>query len=250
MTIVMSIVSSDWITLTVDSAVTQDFGDHREYEPGPKLWCIGGVGCIATWGARDGNQIGNLVIQLRTEAGTLSPDQVAHKVDNYLRQEYRPHELGLEDVGYHVAGFEKERPRLHHLVWGIRRPALSTSSPVQEYHWSQHHPVGQEIQLVYNGRNDLAERVVLSLLDEIGPGRDTNFNLADPIDCIRFGDFVARFAAELTPQVGPPFRTAIILPDGHIGEVANDGPCPIARETIVNELARLGLVMRPNKLRG
>lgn len=242
MTIVLSIATGSIITLTVDSAMMKDFSDHREYETTRKAWKFDGVGCVATWGALTGNKIGAFLKSQRIHPSTHSIDDVATLVDNYLRNQYKPHEISPEDVGYRIVGFNQQRePRQHNVVWDIRRPPPSTGPNPQQYHWSHHHPaLGQQV-FVYNGRHDLAEIVIKTMLKEWGTGYETCFDLGKPLDQIRFADFVARFAAELTPQVGPPFRTFVITPDNEIGQIRNDKILPIEPAKVKKVLEELGI---------
>jgi hypothetical protein len=60
---------------------------------------------------------------------------------------------------------------------------------------------------LYNGRNDLAEIAVHTLLREIGKGNEIRFDLSFPLGLARFADLVTRFGAEMAPEVGPPFYT-------------------------------------------
>lgn len=243
MTIVLSIATGSIITLTVDSAMMKEFSDHREYGTTRKAWKFDGVGCVATWGALTGNKIGAFLESQRIQSMThsIDIDDVAVLVDNYLKNQYKPHEIPLEDVGYHVVGFNHQRePRLHHVVWGIERPPPVGPNP-QQYHWSHHHPRPREISFLYNGRNDLAETVITHFLKELKKGYETRFDLGKPLDQIRFADFVARFAAELTPQVGPPFHTFVITPDNKIGQIRNDKILPIEPAKVKKVLGELGI---------
>jgi hypothetical protein len=61
------------------------------------------------------------------------------------------------------------------------------------------------------------------------------------LDLALLGDFVARFAAELTPEVGPPFRTILISPENQVRRLENDSFCPIAEWQVVKRLEELGV---------
>lgn len=50
MTIVFSAVVPHFVVMTVDSAVTLEFEDSREYTTGRKSYFFWGVGCVTTWG--------------------------------------------------------------------------------------------------------------------------------------------------------------------------------------------------------
>jgi hypothetical protein len=45
-----------------------------------------------------------------------------------------------------------------------------------------------------------------------------------------FCDLIVRFAAELTPEVGPPFLTCLIFPDNSIQEIRNDTFSPLSNK--------------------
>ena len=139
MTVVLSIASESIITVTVDSAVINEFQDHREYDTMPKAWMFPRVCCVATWGTR--NKIGTFLHSQAKTLATYSVDDVAALVDDWLRNDYKPHEAPLDDVGYHIAGFDQQgKPRVHHVVWGIRRPPPATGPNPRLYHWSHLHP--------------------------------------------------------------------------------------------------------------
>ncbi len=117
MTICLSIASPEIILMTSDSTVVLDFDDgQREYTTEGKFHCIPGVGCVTTWGARQGN-----TVQLFLEKQNVSPtshsvDDLANLVHQFLTKEYKPDKRGLDDVGYHVGSFDAHRrPRLYHI---------------------------------------------------------------------------------------------------------------------------------------
>ena len=70
------------------------------------------------------------------------------------------------------------------------------------------------------------------LISEIESGKDVRFDLGSPVGLASFGDFVGRFAAELTPEVSPPFFTILISPQNKIKVVPNECFCPLDRERI------------------
>lgn len=93
---------------------------------------------------------------------------------------------------------------------------------------------------LYNGRNDLAEVVVHTLLKQVNAGQETRFDLKTPAGLARFGDFVVRFAAELTPEVGPPFITFLISPQNEVARVKNDSFRPVNENEVASKLESLG----------
>lgn len=243
MTVALSIATRQIISVTVDSALMREFEDHTEYDVTQKAWAFPGVGCVATWGALTGNKIARFLEVKGVSRGGHSVDELALLVDTFLKQEYQPHKEPLEDVGYHVAGFDKQRrPRLHHVMWGVERPAPRDRPNPQEYHWWQHHPEAGQQVFLYNGRNDLAETVIKVLLRELQSGQDTRFDMSKSVDQIRFADFVLRFAAELTPQVAPPFKTFVLTPENQAAPILNPKLEPMPRDVIERVLKKLGIM--------
>jgi hypothetical protein len=241
MTIVFTaVLPTDVIVMTVDSAVMLYFGNHREYEKGRKAYCFPGVGCVTTWGARDHNCIGEFLDRQEISHETHSVTDLADRVEQYLKKEYRPHELNLDDVGYHVAGFHKDgHASLYHVFWGFDRPRpRDQTSP--KYDRYDHTPPPGQVAFLYNGRNDLAEVVVRTLLHQIATGTDTRFEIRTPIGLACFADFVARFAAELTPEVAAPFFTHLISQGNQVKRIKNNTFCPISRDEVLRALKDLG----------
>lgn len=238
MTIVFTgLLADHLIVMTVDSAVTLDFEDSpREYDKGRKAYCFPGVGCVTTWGARDHNRVGEFLDRQEISAHSHSVNDLADLVWQYLTEHYRPRELNLDDVGYHVAGFNRDgRARLYHVFWGFDRPRPPQQT-CREYKRYDHTPPAGGIQLLYNGRNDLAHVVVQTLVDEVKKGGDPRFDVRTSVGLACFGDFVARFAAELTREVGPPFLTWLISPRNQVEWIKNDKLCPVSRDKVCKSL--------------
>jgi hypothetical protein len=239
MTVVFSGVLADMIVMTVDSAVVLDFENSREYETGRKSYMFSGVGNVTTWGARDCNRIGEFLDKQKISSGSHSVDELTDLVWQYLTEEYRPDELNLDDVGYHVAGFNRRRePRLYHIFWGFDRPP-NLNQTRREYKKYNHSPSLGEIAYLYNGRNDLADIVVRTLLDEVEKGAAMRFDPRTHEGLVRLGDLVVRFAAEVTPEVEPPFFTYLISPLNKAVTIKNDGICPIDLQIISQKLGEL-----------
>jgi len=239
MTIVFSGVLPNLIVMTVDSAVVLDYKDSREYKTGRKSYVVSGVGNVTTWGARDCNRIGEFLDKQKIPSKTHPVEELADLVEQYLKKEYRPHELELDDVGYHVAGFNRKRePRLYHIFWGFDRPR-PVNQPRREYKKCDHSPSLGEINYLYNGRNDLAETVVRTLLNEVGTGAGMRFDPRTHEGLVRLGDLVVRFAAEVTPEVGPPFFTYLISPLNKVVTIKSEGICPINPQIISEKLREL-----------
>jgi len=206
MTVAFTAVSSKLIVMTVDSAITRDFeSGYREYDTGRKSYSFPGVGCVTTWGALDMNKIGEFLDKQKISAISHSVNELASLVHYYLVHEYRPHELGLDDVGYHVAGYDRQAcPQLYHIFWGFDRPRPPEQA-TREYKMYPNSPKAGEIVFLYNGRNDLEEVLIQTLIGQIRSGYITRFDFKTPIGFTLCGDLVARFACEITPEVGPPF---------------------------------------------
>lgn len=240
MTMVFSAVCPYLIVMTADSAVTLDFTDHREYKTGRKSYYFPGVGGVMTWGARDHNRIGEFLDRQRISPERHSIDDLAHLVYQYISEEYRPQELNLDDVGYHVAGFdEAENARLYHVFWGFDQPKRPEQI-IQEFKWNDHSPPNSGLTLLYNGRNDLAHVVVYTLFNQITSGNSTRFDLATPLGLVCFSDFVVRFASEITPEVAPPFITYLISPRNEATWIKNDNLRPISQDKVAKMLSDLG----------
>jgi len=239
MTIVFSGALPNLIVMTVDSAVVLDYKDSREYETGRKSYVVSGVGNVTTWGARDCNRIGEFLDKQNISSKTHSVEELADLVEQYLKKEYRPHELELDDVGYHVAGFDRNgNPRLYHVFWGFDRPRpVNQNAP--KYEKYDHSPHRGEITYLYNGRNDLAGNVVRTLLNELSTGVGMRFDPRTPEGLVRLGDLVVRFAAEVTLEVGPPFYSYMISQLNKAVTIENDGIYPINPQIISQKLKEL-----------
>jgi hypothetical protein len=248
MTIVFSGALSNFIVMVSDSAVALDFEKSpREYTTGPKSYCLPGVGCVTTWGARDLNQVGSFLDRQRISSEDYSVSDLADLVYQYLTEEYRPCELGLNDMGYHMAGFDSNgHAHLYHVFWGFDRPK-PPSQKQQKYEKYEHILPPEKNVLLYNGRNDLADMMVHALLGEVDRGGDIRFDLATPSGLVYLGDFVARFAAELTPEVGPPFLVHLISWRNEISRIVNRSFCPIDRDEVTNKLKTLGYKVQTNQ---
>jgi hypothetical protein len=86
--------------------------------------------------------------------------------------------------------------------------------------------------------------MVRSLLHEMREADVANQDFSYSATVVRFGDLVARFAAELTQEVGPPFETAIISPANQIEVMANNSYSPLDDQLITLTLRLLGIPQR------
>ena len=248
MSIVFSGVSHRLIAVTIDGVETRTFQDgHREYEPDVlKAKFFEGVGCVATWGERTNNEVFEFLSDQSISAGTHTVIDLRALVSEYLRKEYQPDQLGLGDVGYHITGFDdSQRPHFFHEVWGYHRPRRPEQK-TPEYISDDYSPRQGMIPLVYNGRNDLAERVIHALVEEIRLNpQQVRLRPDVTPDLARIGDLIARFAAELTPEVGPPFTTYLISPANTGAIIRNDSLCPIDKDAAIRRLEELGYSYQP-----
>lgn len=243
MTIVFSAVSPlRFILMSVDSAITLEFTDQEkpEYQEGTKLFLFPRVACVGLWGAMDGNRVYEFLRGRNISPSAHSVVDVANLVNEYLTKEYKPHELGVGEVGYHVAGHDREgRPHLYHIFYAFDRPTPADQTEPR-YGCNFHVDPRDELHMLYGGRNDLAHMVVTKLLDEIRKGGDVRYDVRTGVGLARFGDFVVRFGGEMTPQVGPPFRTNIIAPNNRMTEFVNRSFHPLPQGNIEDGFRRLG----------
>lgn len=239
MTIVFSIATHNLIVMTADSAIVTDFTPlnyksepQREYATGQKIFLFPGIGCLSTWGELTQNKIEDFLRKQDISPDSHSVIDLINFAYKYLTKEFSPHEFSLNDLGYHIAGFDtKKSPHLNHVFYELKSEAV--------YHNNDHSPSNGAVSFLYNGRNDLAHPVVGMLIEQIKSGKDTNFNLENPQDLVYIGDFVARFASEITPEVAPPFTTHIISPNNEVETIKNNTLSPIKREEIEKCLNKL-----------
>lgn len=221
---------------TVDSAETREFQNHREYVTERKSYFYPGVGCVATWGERVGNTYNRYLDEQDISPERHSVDDLASLVEEYLRCDYRPEDYGLGEVGYHIAGFDRYgQPHLHHVFWGFDRPRpCHQKAPDYRHHICSSRP--DQFHFLYNGRNDLAQVVVDTFLGEIRKGGDTRYSFVKCIqNLVSFADFVARFAGEITPEVGPPFLTRLIWEDNTCEQFCNDSFTPLSQDEVIQK---------------
>lgn len=237
MTVLLTIALPTLIVMAADSAITCEFGSgHPEYVEKSKSYLLRGIGGVTTWGAMDGNQIGPFLWKQNLVPGTHSIDFLADRVETYLRETYRPDERGTEDVGFHVAGFDSSGcPKVYHIFWGFDRPRPPQQKR-PEYKRYPHHLVPGIPVFLYNGRNELAETVVHTFWDQVAQGQRTRYDLKTPVGLVRFADLVMRFAAEITPEVGPPFQIHVFGPDNVAKTITNCRFSPLDPEKVSAKL--------------
>ena len=236
MTMLFSCAIKDKIIMSVDSAELLEYSSgEREYRECLKARSIDNLGCIGTWGARDHNKIFQFLDSLSDLSEDI--DGLADSVENYLKTEYKPKELNLDDVGYHISGFNpKGEPRLHHIFWGFDVPRPH-SQKEREYKKYNHSPPENEIQFLYNGRNELADTVINNLLKEIEKGQSSRIDIKNIVDLIKLASLISRFSAEITKEVSPPFHYFLISQGNKINQIERDSLCPLTEKEIDRLLA-------------
>jgi hypothetical protein len=248
MTIIFSTASAIMITMTADSVVTREFDDHYEFVSGRKMYRFPGVGCVGTWGERDGNYIGQFLNKQDIEPGKCNVDCLANLVEEYLIKVYQPDKIKLGEVGFHVAGFDQNhKPKLFHIFWGFDQPRPQ-DQVLPKYARYDHSPQISGISLLYNGRNDLANYVVNIIIEQIRKNNIVRYDIRNPITQTIIGDFVARFSAELSPEVGPPFFTCYLSPKNEIVTIENKYFAPISLKSVKKALESIDLQVLRNEI--
>jgi hypothetical protein len=237
MTMVVTSVAPKLIVMTVDSAVANDFESHREYGIGRKIHCFDGVGCVATWGERTGNQIGTFLDSKVQD--TTSTEDMSRLVHSYLVEEYRPKEYERGDVGFHIAGFDRNHRARFFEAGYLPESREEDSSGERVYQYYDSSPGPNTLRYCYGGRFSLAHTLVTAFLKEAQADRDMRYNRLKPSGLVQFNDFVSRFAAEITKEVGPPFYTCLINQQNKIVKISNTTLCPLNVDEIEVKLKAL-----------
>ena len=239
MTIIFSVVTKTIIVMASDSAITNYFSESKEYDIDSKSYFVQDAACVTTWGSRDGNQIGRFVHNLSNSSQKYSIEIIKEKVFDYLQNEYNPKDMDLDDVGYHIGGYtESGQPKLYHVFWGYDRPRRPEQL-YREYKICDHSLNQGDIHFLYNGRNDIAESIVHSILRLFRDNSDVKFRFNDAVDIIRFSDFVVRVGCELTPEVGLPIVIRFLLPNNKVGTLKHSDFCPLDADGISEKLSSL-----------
>jgi hypothetical protein len=234
MTIVISCPSSDFIIMLSDSAITnehlqEDGTVHEDYETGSKTICYQGIGCITRWGDNIRFPLRSYLEQYRIPQTKPSVSDLKEFVRQYLDGYSKESPDGV--LGFHVAGFENERPKLYHVFFAHNQPPQPEPKAV-------HAPDQSGENLLFNGRNDLAFMAIRTLQYEMSQ-RKTRFDIKTPLGRILMCDFIARFVAEITPQVGPPFEINIVFPDNTIDRIINPSLSPISLHVALPVLSKI-----------
>lgn len=215
MTVLLTVAYKDFVIVANDSATTRTFPDGVEFDTDRKWYVEDGVGCVTWWGERVGNKVLTHLREQSSKGALNGVYELSREVNRFLVEEYAPHEAGLGDTGYHVAGFTPEREvRLYHIFYNTQgSPGAFESRGA--YNLQDQSPEPGKLTFLYNGRNDLVHPLVMGLLDGYKLGQFSQFPLS--LDGLhRFAHFVLAFVSALTPEVSPPFQMHTIWPDGHI----------------------------------
>lgn len=202
--------TDSFLVMANDCAIEKRFSNGQvEYDTGGKAYCCDSVGVVTMWGGRDGNQlISHLQSSTRQSADTV--EDLARGVHRYLTDVYAPHRDGLEDTGYHVGGFTREgQVRLYQVSWNAQGSGNARTN-LGAYTLELHHPPPTP-KFLYNGRPDIANSLIQTLITEINQGREMRFPLT-PVGICRLAHFVLRAGCELTRQVAPPFLVHVLSP--------------------------------------
>ncbi|MCC6192477.1 MAG: hypothetical protein IT318_25905 [Anaerolineales bacterium] len=236
MTILVSTTLSNLIVMLSDSAVTltheqEDGSSFKTYEIDSKFLRFPNVGCITTWGDHTGNHLGEFLHSQHISPATHTVTDLAKLAEKYLHECYSKD----DELGFHIAGFDQAgTPRLYHTFFGFDRPPQPTQTE-REHRFYDH----STYVFLYNGRNDLAAIALMALEANIRSGQDTRFDLRTPLGRIMLCDLVARFAAEITPQVGPPFDIHLIFPDNRLEKICNTSLSPLSLQSVIHLLPEL-----------
>jgi hypothetical protein len=228
MTVILSFPSSEMIIMTADSRKTTVLNQldvqlkpipnttRVEFTSTQKIFPIPGIGCISMWGdiTRSEKSFPNYLS--KHLPGLKDVDDLRILVDNYLHYELQAH-LDGEDIGFHVGGFAlDQKPRLYHVFYGLDRPFIHGQK--HDYRAYAH----QDLLALYNGRNDLVApimRLLIDLQEQVGIAIFDN----DPAKRLILADFVTRYIAQFTPDVGGQIHSALIMPKNFILHVVNNG---------------------------
>lgn len=215
MTVCFTVARHFAIAMTVDSAVVRDFEDgSREYDTGRKAFVLPSLGVVSTWGARDGNQIAQVLEALKSSKKGLTIGDVADRVREYLEREFQPHDRGANPVGFHIAGFRgRDEPVVYHVHWN---PLLEDTKATNGYGFEKHDPDRDGIFILWNGREDLVHDVLVAVSRERQKKQNMPLTLDNAAGLVSLGHLAVRFAREISFEVCPPFFAHVITPDNQV----------------------------------
>lgn len=238
MTMLYSCASKDRIITAVDSAEVREYSSgEKEYVICSKSKFFENIGYVGTWGARDHNRIFEF---LDKKINTCSDvDDLANIVNKYLTKHYKPHEMGLGSVGYHVAGFNsKKESRLYNIFWGFDAPRPPDQTE-RKYGKNDHSPAIGATSFLYNGRNDIAHFIIQVFLGELQKNQSSRLDINNPVDLVKLADLITRFACEITYDVSPPFYIYVISPENRIENIKNVNLSPLTGDAINEKIKTL-----------
>jgi hypothetical protein len=226
MTMLISCVTERLVVMLSDSAITQyhfqedeETLDHVEYETGNKYIKFQNQCCVTCWGDLTYNSLGEYIRHRKKINDPVS--EIAVLAENYLLEK-----SPMNDIGYHIGGYEKGGtvPKLFHVSWEkneLKKRDLSN------------------FIYAYAGLSDLAQSISEAFLSHLRYGNDTHFDTTSPLGLIQLCDFFARYSAEITPQVGPPFVFNLIFPDNSIYTIVNSSFSPLSIRAVSPHLSKL-----------
>lgn len=217
MTLSLVTCSDKFIVVSIDSAETNEYADgHYEYKSVKKYQIIQNIGFISTWGNRVGNNIFNHLNVNKNEISNI--DKLAELTLYYLDDIYgadKPADIDSSvpssDIGYHIAGFDKNgKPHVYHIFWGIPQPNIKNKPQIYDL---CEHEANNEIflQILFNGRNDVACRVILDNIKYYG------IKTIDSI--VKIHENTLEQVSQQTKQVSGPFHHFIISQDNNIEKI-------------------------------
>ncbi len=207
MTVICSIATSSFAVVAADSALTLTFPDEIRRQRRRKLTVIHPT-YVACWGELVGDPLALWLQSLPIDV-TECADCLSDALREHLATTDRPGDHGIGHLGYHVGGLDVDgRVRLFNVAW--EPPNTQPFTPVAGQYIRYDHTPGSGANILFNGRHDVATHAVNALVAEIKSGKETRFALGTPEGALRFADFVTRFVAELSPDVGPPFLLAAV----------------------------------------
>lgn len=227
MTILVSYPSDDFILMMADSAITVKSTVHKNisFETDTKYYAYPGVGCITTWGDYTFNQLGMYLKEKNISSKNHSVEDLAQYVKKYLDEEY-PRDENIE-LGFHIGGFDRSgEAHLYHAYWGFERPGKEDQKSPQ----SKINDHSNDI--LYNGKNSFAYKIITALIKKIETAEGFELDLESPYGRIWLCDLISRFAAEMTPQVGPPFIAHFIFPGNRIEKIENKSFNPMSLQSV------------------
>lgn len=229
----VSAATRSLITMSADVAVTKvDQDGIIEYDKGNKTYAYDGFGVVGTWGQRDGiNNQFDRYVRGEIEGTNASVTVLKDIVWKFLQERFNPRERDPlpNNVGFHVGGYDiSGKAHLYHIYWTLGGDGrdghctLEDQSPFDDI----------AARFLYNGLPEVANTLLYSLILLVSRGSEVNFNFSNSMDIVRFSDLLCRIAAELTPEVSPPFHIYFVAPGNQIERLINPAFAPVDTEKV------------------